>query len=191
MRTEQRYPRRLQLAILWALIGACSPAAAEDPQPFYEEDFEDATRIAEAWKAVGSDSALAVVATDRGASGQQSLALTDDNSEAFGRWLSRDIDLPPHVIDRGTLRVRWKVLHSITGKGMRLTVVFSTQGRETTREHLFMTGDSPGWGNNEFTPVEHEVAIPPESTSVSFSFVSSSLKNEVSGSCYLDDLVLE
>jgi hypothetical protein len=192
MPAERRQLARHSLcAALAAALVVHAPAFAEVAAPFLEEDFEDAARIATLWKVAGNDPSIASVASDRGASGGQSLALIDNNPAAFGRWISREFDLPPGVTDRGTLRMRCKVLHSITGKGMRLTVIFTKDGTETGREHLFLAGDSPGWSSGEFSPLEHEWAIPPGSTHVAFSFVSSSLKNDASGSCHLDDLTLQ
>lgn len=155
-------------------------------------DFEDEAAVKADWEAQGSDPTMAVISTDKSASGRQSLAIIDKDSTKHAAWQSRVIDLPQEAIDKGQVSISWKILYSVPdGQVMRFSIFFVTDDKEEKNtKHFNLKGDSEGWSSGTFTEQRHDIAIPPNSTKIRIKLASNSGRG-ADGEVYLDDLKVE
>lgn len=166
-------------------------AIAAESSAIFRADFEDESAVQQEWTREGANAEVAVVSTKKAASGRQSLALVSQDSATSAAWVSKPVDIPQAVIERGFLSISWNQLHSIAqGQAMRFSIVFIGSGADKSSKHFTIRGESVDWTGGQFSEERHEVSIPPGATQVKFK-LSSSVNKGASGECYLDDLVVE
>lgn len=178
------------MKFLFLLILPLAAIAAEPPVLF-RADFEDEAIVRQEWTQQGANTEIAVISTEKAASGRQSLALVSPDSAKSAAWLTKRIPLPQAAIDRGLLTITWKQLHSIgPGQAMRFSIVFVAGGADKAYKHFTVRGESANWSGGQFSEERQEVTIPSGATDVRLKF-SSAVTNGASGEFYLDDLVVE
>lgn len=157
-----------------------------------QSDFEDEAAVRAEWEAQGSDPGMAIIATDKAASGKQSLAIVDKDSAKHAAWQTKVIDLPQGAIDKGQVSISWKVLHSVPdGQVMRFSIFFvGVDIEEKNTKHFNLKGDSEGWSSGTFTEQRYDVPVPPNSSKIRLKLASNSGKGG-DGEAYIDDLKVE
>ena len=162
-------------------------AIAGDP-PLYFSDFEDPSRVAQEWSVEGTGTDLAIVSGEKAASGHRSLALVDHDPEKYAAWLSKEIDLPPEVLAKGSLALGWKELYLLeSGQAMRFSVLFLGGDEKQAPKHFVRRGLSEGWDDGRFSEVHQEIPIPPGATQIKLK-MSSAIQRGGEGEFYIDDL---
>ena len=175
--------------LLFLLIALAVPAYAQEV--ILTSDFEDEAAIKGEWEVQGSDPSMAIISTDKAASGKQSLAIIDKDSTKYAAWQSKVIDLPQSAIDKGLISISWKILYSVEeGQVMRFSIFFAGEREEKNTKHYNLKGDSEGWSSGTFTEQRYDVPIPPNSTKIRLKLASTSSKG-ADGEVYLDDLKIE
>jgi len=156
----------------------------------FSTDFEGDAEVRHDWTAEGTGSELAIVSSEKAASGKSSLALVDQDPAKYAAWISKPLELPKKIIAHGLLTVSWKQLYSITqGHAMRFSVIFVGSEDKNSTKHFTMRGESPGWAEGQFSDEQHDIPIPSGATQVQFK-LSSAVNKGADGEFYLDDLVV-
>ena len=175
--------------LLPLLLLAIAPLHAQEI--VFSSDFEDEATIKGDWTAQGSNPALAIVSTEKAASGKQSLAVEDNDSEKYAAWQSRAIDLPQGAIDKGIITVSWKILYSApNGQTLRFSIFFEGAKEDKNTKHYNLKGDSEGWTTGTFTEERYDVPIPPNATKIRLKMGTNVGKGS-DGTVYLDDIKVE
>lgn len=178
------------MKFLFLLILPLAAVAAEPPVVF-RADFENEAIVGQEWTREGADAEVAVLSNNKAASGRQSLALEIQDAPKSAAWLSKPVDIPQAVLERGFLSISWRQLHSIaSGHAMRFSIVFVGGGMDRSSKHFTARGESAYWSGGQFSEERHEVPIPSGATQVKFK-LSSAVTRGASGVFYLDDLVVE
>lgn len=173
---------RFSLLFFLAVPSFCSA------DPLCSWDFEDEAEVRQQWTTEGTGAGMAIVSSAKAASGKQSLGLVDTDSTKHAAWLSKPVDLPQALTDRGFITVSWEQLYSIpTSQTMRFSVIFLGGDMEKSTKHFHLKGDSADWSSGQFSKERHEIPIPSGATQVKFKLSSASDKGG-DGEVYLDDL---
>lgn len=157
-----------------------------------ETDFENESAVAAEWEAQGTDPSMAIISSDKAASGKRSLAIIDKDPTKYGAWQSKVIELPQEAIDKGQVSISWKILHSVPdGQVMRFSIFFADVEKDSKNvKHFNLKGESEGWSSGTFTEQRHDFPIPADSTKIRIKIASNASKG-ADGEVYLDDLKIE
>ena len=122
------------------------------------------------------------------ASGNYSMGIIDNRTDAFSSWMSEKVVLPPGTAGK-TVILQWKELCDIIGK-MRLSVTFRTVENDLIRSasvQIFFSGSSDGWSTQSFAEKSQTVDVPADAESMMITLTSSGGPT-ATGTCYIDNL---